>query len=62
MTGHLRPLFAIDQDAAELLIRRYGPFGCLAHFTDALLLEHLNEVFLNSGLDDLCLLARVAID
>ena len=43
-------LLAVRQDAPQLFIECNGPLRCLPHFRDSLLLEHLDQVLLNSCL------------
>ena len=43
-------LLAVRQDDPQFLIECNGPLRCLPHFRDSLLLEHLDQVLLNSCL------------
>jgi len=43
-------LLAVRQDAPQFFIECNGPLRCLPHFRDSLLLEHLDQVLLNSCL------------
>ena len=62
MSGHLRPLFAVDQDEAQLFMGCDGPLGCLSDLLDSLFLEHLDQILLNPAFNHSCVLLGWAVD
>ena len=57
-------LFAVIEDESKSVVESDSPLGSLAYFLDSFILEHLDEVFLNSilkngsVLNDRCILNR----
>ena len=61
MSGHLRPLFTVDENVSQLLINRDSPLSCLSDFLNALFLKHFDEVLLNSTFDHFSVLSWLSV-
>ena len=61
-SSDLGPFLAVEDDVSEFIICNNDPFSCLSDLLSTFLLEHLDEILLNTTLNDHRVLLRKTVD